>query len=148
MTKSKTQTAAMAVSWLAVVACVVAIFFFSSQNGDDSQNTSELFAFLLRFPEYTAIIRKLAHFLEFATLGFLISNAFYRTVGNQKSLISFLCGALYAASDEFHQLFVDGRAGRLFDIFIDCLGVITGILLFRVILLLFNRFNLRRKSHD
>lgn len=148
MTKSKTKTAAAVISWLAVTACMVTIFCFSSQNGGDSQNLSEAFAFLMRFPEYTAIIRKLAHYLEFAALGALLSNAFYFTFKTQKPLVSFLCGALCAVSDEFHQLFVEGRAGRLFDVFIDALGVFSGIIFFSLILFIFNRHKLRRNSHD
>nr|WP_051527067.1 VanZ family protein [[Eubacterium] cellulosolvens] len=42
---------------------------------------------------------------------------------------SFLLGALYAASDEFHQLFVPGRSGQFTDVLIDSGGVIAGILL-------------------
>ena len=33
----------------------------------------------------------------------------------------------YAASDEFHQLFVPGRAGRVTDVLIDSGGVIFGL---------------------
>lgn len=139
---------AAVISWLAVAVCMAAIFFFSSQSGGDSQSLSEKFAFLLRFPEYTAIIRKLAHYLEFAALGALLSNAFYFTFEKQKPILSFISGVLYAASDEIHQLFVDGRACRLFDVFIDSLGVISGIIFFGVVLFLFNRLKLRRNSLD
>ena len=37
--------------------------------------------------------------------------------------------ALYASTDEFHQLFVPGRAGMLSDVGIDTLGAFVGILL-------------------
>ena len=149
MTDSKIKkTVKIVFSWLAVIACMVAIFCFSAQNSDDSQSLSEKFSFLLRFPEYTAIIRKLAHYLEYTLLGALLSNAFYQTSGKQKPFISLICGALYAASDEYHQLFVDGRAGRVFDVFIDCLGVVSGILFFFALSFLINRLKLRRISHD
>ena len=36
-----------------------------------------------------------------------------------------IAGVLYAASDEIHQLFVPGRAGRFGDIMIDSAGVLT-----------------------
>ena len=39
-----------------------------------------------------------------------------------------LVGALYAASDEFHQSFVPGRGPSIIDVGIDSLGVFTGIL--------------------
>ena len=35
-------------------------------------------------------------------------------------------GALYAASDEIHQLFVQERSGQLSDVLIDTAGVILG----------------------
>jgi VanZ family protein len=40
---------------------------------------------------------------------------------------------LYACSDEFHQLFVPGRAGRFTDVLIDCTvaGLITIIIWIR-----------------
>ena len=40
---------------------------------------------------------------------------------------AFPLGVLYAASDEFHQLFVPGRAGRVSDVLIDSSGVLLGI---------------------
>ncbi|MBQ2251230.1 MAG: VanZ family protein, partial [Lachnospiraceae bacterium] len=37
--------------------------------------------------------------------------------------LAFVMTALYAATDEIHQLFVPGRAGRVTDVLIDCIGV-------------------------
>lgn len=148
MTKSKFQTVAAVISWLAVALCMAVIFFFSSQSGDNSQTLSDNFAFTLRFYEYAAAIRKIAHYLEFTALGALLSNAFYCTFKKQKPLYSFASGVIYAVSDEIHQLFVNGRACRVFDVFIDSLGVISGIVFFGVIIFLFNRLKLRRNSHD
>lgn len=127
---------------------------FSSQVASDSQATSDKFAFLIKFTENAeGIIRKIAHFLEFAALGALLSNALYFTYEKHKPFVSFLCGVLYAASDEFHQIFVEGRACRVFDVFIDSLGVISGIVFFALILFAFNKFTklqsvTRRNSHD
>jgi VanZ family protein len=36
-------------------------------------------------------------------------------------------GTLYAASDELHQTFVEGRAGSPVDVAIDAVGVACGI---------------------
>lgn len=41
---------------------------------------------------------------------------------------SWVLGVLYAASDEFHQLFVPGRSGQLSDVCIDASGVLLGVL--------------------
>lgn len=38
-------------------------------------------------------------------------------------------GVLYAATDEFHQVFVPGRAGQVSDVAIDAIGVLLGVLL-------------------
>ena len=48
----------------------------------------------------------------------------------QKVSGSLLFGAFYAATDEIHQYFVPGRSARLFDVGIDSLGVMTGILIY------------------
>lgn len=147
MTKNKTaRTAGMIISWLCVAVCMAAIFLFSAQNAEESQELSNRFAFLLRFPEMVAVIRKLAHYLEFTALGASLSFALFFTFNKRKPLHTFAAGFLYAASDEFHQLFVDGRAGRVFDVFIDSLGVFSGILFFYAVMFLF--IKLRRNSHD
>ena len=39
----------------------------------------------------------------------------------------------YAAIDEIHQLFVPDRAGRVVDVFIDSIGILIGIAIFRKI---------------
>ncbi|MDY6314114.1 MAG: VanZ family protein, partial [Clostridia bacterium] len=49
------------------------------------------------------------------------------------AVISLLCSALYAASDEFHQLFVPGRSGEFRDVCLDSAGALTGILIFILI---------------
>ena len=38
----------------------------------------------------------------------------------------------FAALDEFHQLFVEGRAGSLKDVLIDSCGSLTGIIFVRI----------------
>ena len=43
--------------------------------------------------------------------------------------LAILASALYACTDEFHQLFVPGRTGQIFDVFVDTLGATFGCLL-------------------
>ena len=63
------------------------------------------------------IVRKCAHMTEYAILTFLLYKTF---VHKQNPLIkSFLFTVLYACSDEFHQLFIPGRAGQIRDVCID-----------------------------
>ena len=45
-----------------------------------------------------------------------------------KLLQSFAFCALYAATDEIHQLFVPGRGGQIRDVLIDSSGALIGLL--------------------
>jgi VanZ family protein len=69
------------------------------------------------------VLRKLAHFAEFAVLGALLA----RAVRSEPAAIGL--GALYAATDEIHQSFVSGRHGSPIDWTIDTAGVVVGVLL-------------------
>lgn len=55
------------------------------------------------------------------------------------ALVAWGCAALYAATDEFHQLFVPGRAGLLTDVLIDAAGAAIGLLLAGSIIALVKR---------
>lgn len=92
-------------------------------------------------------VRKTAHFTEYAILGLL----FYlnlRHHSNQKQslrnhsskkqslklfALAILFSALYACTDEFHQLFVPGRTGQPFDVLVDTLGATFGCLIVLVV---------------
>ena len=52
----------------------------------------------------------------------------YNLTLKEMIIASLLICIMYAVSDEVHQSFVIGRAGRLLDVFIDTLGSITGII--------------------
>ena len=43
-------------------------------------------------------------------------------------LLAWLIAAAYAATDEVHQLFVDGRSGSFVDVCIDSAGAFLGVL--------------------
>ena len=144
---TKKQIAVIAVSWASVAACMVIIFMLSAQNGVTSQSLSDNFTIFLGLPvEVVGFIRKTAHFFEFAGLAALAYNAFYRTCGSHKPLPSFALTAVYAVSDEIHQLFVEDRACRLFDVFVDCCGAATGIAAIALLILIYNKFHSRRDS--
>lgn len=74
-------------------------------------------------------LRKFAHFSEFAALGFLLlfdATVFFGIKGWKRFLCAFLCGMIYAATDELHQLVVSGRSGEIRDVAIDTGGVLAG----------------------
>lgn len=74
-------------------------------------------------------VRKTAHGTEYAILGMLLTGTLYGALKINHMIPALLIGALYAASDEFHQLFVPGRSGNAVDVLIDSVGVLTGILI-------------------
>ncbi len=100
------------VAWAPVVLWAALIFVLSSIPGlGTGLGTWDL------------VLRKLAHFGEFAVLGALVARALRR------ELASVALGSLYAATDELHQAFVPGRQGSPLDWAIDTLGVAVGVLL-------------------
>lgn len=136
--------------WLPVVAWMVVIFLFSAQTGMVSGRlsgglTARIAAWLtpnwallseaeqaVRLDVWHLVVRKAAHVTEFAVLGGLLMNAWAR--GRQQARVreaglAALCGLLYAALDEFHQMFVPERGPAVTDVLIDFSGVMIGVLL-------------------
>lgn len=76
------------------------------------------------------LLRKLAHFTEFAALGIWLFWLF-SMLGKHRSL-ALLCGALVACADETIQIFVPDRGPGLRDVLIDTCGVVTGMMLLQI----------------
>jgi len=77
------------------------------------------------------VIRKTAHFLEFAVLFILYNRGLTKSIQLPIKKRLFLALALaigYAMTDEFHQTKVLGRTGKPFDILVDSLGALAGFL--------------------
>lgn len=93
---------------------------------DWSDKEQEAFAEKVDYP-----VRKTAHAMEYAVLGLLTAGAYIRrgTSIRKGILVPWGIAALYAASDEFHQLFVPGRSGQVSDVVLDSAGVLAGVLL-------------------
>lgn len=78
-------------------------------------------------------VRKSAHFCEYALLGMLTWGSFrwvcaaFGEKGRKIELYAWVWCICYAATDEFHQLFVPGRYGIVRDVILDSLGALTGI---------------------
>lgn len=136
--------------WLLAAACAGCIFWLSSKDGNQSQNMSDsvrgilmkLFGPLLN----SFIVRKFAHFFEYAVLGFLIGCALFLSRRRFSPITAVICSALYSISDEIHQYFVPGRACRIFDVGVDTLGALTGTLILALIILIVNSIAIRRKE--
>ena len=77
------------------------------------------------------VVRKSAHFLEYAVLFILVNRGFVFTFNlplKERLLLALLITVFYTVTDEFHQTKVNGRTGRPFDIGVDSLGAIGGLL--------------------
>ena len=76
-------------------------------------------------PSGEGILRKIAHILEFCSLGFLLS--LILTIGRKPIMIALPLGMLAGAVDESIQLLVPERGPHIRDVGIDTLGVLAGI---------------------
>ena len=74
------------------------------------------------------ILRKLAHMAEYGLLWFL----WWRALGYGSKLPAAAIAVAYAATDELHQHFVEGRHGTPVDVLIDATGVALAYLAVRV----------------
>lgn len=120
------------------VAIMVFIFIQSALSADLSMQESNvvvkwLSSFLHIQPETLSfIVRKCAHFLEYLVLGismFVSVRDLSRWKRWKIAIPAFLICAAYAATDELHQMFVQGRSCEVRDILIDSLGALLGILI-------------------
>ena len=77
------------------------------------------------------LLRKLAHFSEFCTLGMVLSWLFAMLREKKWAFVipSLVCGCLAACVDETIQRFVPDRGPSIKDVGIDSAGVILGICL-------------------
>lgn len=136
------------------LAWVAFIFSNSLNNGEDSSRQSgRVVQAILKIADFLGIkigntallshiVRKSAHFLEFALLGAL---SFF-TLGsmNLGRIAQIYFGTsfclLIAACDEYIQTFSIGRSGQVGDVFLDLSGSVTAIALcFLVVFLVSNR---------
>ena len=101
--------------WLPPLLLMGLIFAFSAMPSDDVDTG------LLHF-----LSRKLAHFVEYALLVGLWWRALRTRLALRSAVgVAFAISVLYAASDEIHQLSVQGRTGTPRDVLIDALGAAT-----------------------
>ena len=73
------------------------------------------------------LLRKAAHFLEFASLGFLLT--WLMAMLQKPAWLSPLCGITAACIDETIQFFAPNRGPGIRDVLIDSSGVIFGMLI-------------------
>jgi VanZ family protein len=107
--------------WLPPLLLMGAIFVLSDQPSLDSG-----------LGAIDLIGRKLIHFAEYALLCFLWWRALVTvTSPGRAALFAFLLASGYAATDEYHQTFVEGRHGTALDWAIDSAGAAAAALKLR-----------------
>ncbi len=129
-------------AWFLFLTVSALIFGFSHQSAEESSKVSQsvLFEVLEKLipgynemtkeeqecliETYHSLIRKTAHFGIYTLWGWSFSFLLSLYRKRKKAIaVTVLCGGLlYAAGDEVHQMFVNGRAAQLFDVMIDTLG--------------------------
>ena len=134
--------AARVIFTFALIACIVFIFSNSMQIGDVSEAASGRVLLLMK-KVFTRlgmpgaanqltdhIVRKLAHFCEYALEGFLLTLCLRVYTRHFFVHISWpvLGGLLAARADEALRMFSGGRSGRLTAVWLDLSGVMAGIL--------------------
>ncbi len=79
------------------------------------------------FSTMTFVVRKSAHFLEYAVLA-ILGRATRRSWGGEGDVLPWALVFLVPVLDECIQLFVPGRSGMLRDVLIDLAGMCFGLL--------------------
>lgn len=127
--------------WVPLLVWMLLIFILSHQDGETSSKTSEWVVSILEFlhldlatvREYgiNLLVRKAAHMTEYFILYLLIFRLlrFHRTPLRSMLIASLLFTAAYAATDEFHQIWIPGRVGTIVDVGIDSIGATFALLL-------------------
>lgn len=124
--------------WLPVLFMIGAMYYASTDvfSGDNTRNIIERIVLWLKphTPERTLlkinyIVRKLAHFTEYAVLAALLFRAFradsvlrWRW---QWAAYSFAMAFGWALLDEFHQTFTRTRGGSIYDSLLDTSGALV-----------------------
>ncbi len=148
------------------------IFGFSSEVSEESNETSQGVSYFIasvivggfsdlseaeqqeQVNALVPAVRKVAHFSIYAALGFfmmLSACSFY--LENKKEVkrdvamaVSLGVSLFYAATDEFHQLFVEGRSGSFRDVCIDFCGALVGVFFAIFVLALFLKIRQKRSQ--
>ncbi|MCR4594495.1 MAG: VanZ family protein [Clostridiales bacterium] len=147
---TKMKKVYIVLSWAFVVFCLVFIFQMSQASGEASKGMSDsLVRMILNYLGWnipSVVLRKIAHFCEFAGLCMALFNAIHASFRKKAYLWAFGLTAFYAITDEIHQIFSMGRAGRLYDIAIDWAGALCGLAAAQLIYKLIRKKAERKKK--
>ena len=155
-----------AISLLSAIIWIVAIFFLSEMpaaesnknskkivnkiisdttetSAQDDTNTSAIKATKKKDADldtFNLIFRKFAHAGAYLVLSIFVlslSLQIRNKIDIKFAILTVFCCFLYACTDEYHQLFVDGRTGQFLDVGIDTIGAIIGTAIFYIVYKIF-----------
>lgn len=127
--------------YILLIVWLCGIFFFSNQTGDVSIKQSDTIIYKITdiistknqeekeniSKKWTFFVRKTAHFLEYFILGLIIYLVLDARNIKHIFISAIISVILFASLDEIHQLFVDGRTTKVFDVLVDTLGASLAI---------------------
>ena len=139
------------ISFIVLILWMIVIFSFSSADANKSTGTSDkVITTMIEIKDKITnnetpnnekeiivknssfYIRKIAHITEYLILGFLMFNLLKQySVTNIYYAIGL--SILYSCTDEFHQLFINGRSGSIRDVLIDSIGILIGTYLYKLL---------------
>ncbi len=123
-----------------VISIIITLFIFSSSLKDasiSSETSGRVLSFINSFLNIFglkmthAVIRKLAHFAEFFSLGVSLTLSGYFSLKGLKLTTKYilLLGLFIAITDELLQFIPVGRSPMVKDVLLDFFGVLTGYIL-------------------
>ncbi len=142
-----------AISIISLILWMIIIFSFSSADANKSTGTSDkVITTMIEIKDKITdqetpisekeiivknssfYVRKIAHITEYLILGFLMFNLLKQySVTNIYYAIGL--SVLYSCTDEFHQLFINGRSGSFKDVLIDTIGILLGTYLYKILVI-------------
>jgi VanZ family protein len=129
----KEKITEMIVSWAPALIVMVIIFTFSNTPGPDLPNLGVL----------DTLFKKGAHMTGYALLAMGFTRGINRL--DRKALLgAWILAVLYAATDEYHQVFIPGRHPSPVDVGIDSVGAMFGLFLITKVSIL-RRFVIRKR---
>lgn len=139
-------------SLIFLIVWLIVIFVFSNMSGSLSSGLSKNIVLSITYKSSIdkntfdlihLLVRKFAHFIEYFVLAAL-SFSYFRFSKKENSLYITVYGFCLICSilDEFHQIFIGGRTGKIGDVLIDS----AGIILFLIIIILYKSNAAKRKS--
>lgn len=156
-------------SWIPAALIMCLIFYFSSKNAVESDasslqiangimniyeqidgeviNQSQKQDILLLIDH---IVRKMAHATEYGLLSASIAFHLWACKMRRRKYFSFavILSAIYATTDELHQMFVAGRSPQVTDVIIDTSGAFIGAAVFLLLVLCLDCYKLKKRSHQ